>query len=636
MILEERPVRARRGDDDRGLRGRCLARLPLPARRVPARRRARIEGAIAQARGAGLLGDDVAGSGWSFDIELRRRRRRVHLRRGDGAVRVDRGRRGRSPATSRRSRSRSACSASRRRSTTSRPSSNVPLILRWGAAAYADDRHRGVDRPQAVLRLRRTSRSPGVYEVAFGATLRELLALAGGVPGGRRDPGGAPGRRGRRVRRAGPAGHAAHVRGRRARPARRSGSGVVMVFDETADLADALRRIAAFFRDESCGQCVPCRVGTVRQEELLARLAAGRPLDAVDGELARFADLAQAMRDASICGLGQTASSAIESALRAGLVHFDGCRGRRVTPRPHLHRRRRRARRSVPEPPPPAGGRRGRAHHRRRHRLRARGLDDPRGRARPVGIDTPTLCYVENLTPVNVCRVCVVEVTGSRVLVPACSRRVEPGMEVQTDSRARPAVAQGRAGAARVVGRPVARRSRRSPTATSRATPSATTPTPRGSGRRHRRPRAGERDAREPGHHHAADGAARRRDRRPAGQGRQRPLRPGLLALHPLLQVRRGVRRGRPEHVRDRRSPAAASTPGSRPSSTSRLPESACVYCGNCIGVCPTGALMFRSEYDLREAGDLDDPRSRPDRHDLPVLRRRLHAVARTSRTTGS
>ena len=97
-----------------------------------------------------------------------------------------------------------------------------------------------------------------------------------------------------------------------------------MVFDESADLVDALRRISQFFRDESCGQCVPCRVGTVRQEELLARLAAGSPLDSVDGELARFADLAQAMRDASICGLGQTASSAIESALRTGLVHLDG------------------------------------------------------------------------------------------------------------------------------------------------------------------------------------------------------------------------------------------------------------------------------------------------------------------------
>jgi NADH-quinone oxidoreductase subunit F len=101
------------------------------------------------------------------------------------------------------------------------------------------------------------------------------------------------------------------------------GSGVVMVFDETADLPDALRRIAAFFRDESCGQCVPCRVGTVRQEELLARLVAGRPLGSAQEELGRFADVARAMRDASICGLGQTASSAIESAIRAGLVRFD-------------------------------------------------------------------------------------------------------------------------------------------------------------------------------------------------------------------------------------------------------------------------------------------------------------------------
>jgi NADH-quinone oxidoreductase subunit F len=94
------------------------------------------------------------------------------------------------------------------------------------------------------------------------------------------------------------------------------GSGVVMVFDETADLVGALTRIARFFRDESCGQCVPCRVGTVRQEELLARLAAGRTNGSREDELGLLRDIGQAMRDASICGLGQTASSAIESALR--------------------------------------------------------------------------------------------------------------------------------------------------------------------------------------------------------------------------------------------------------------------------------------------------------------------------------
>jgi NADH-quinone oxidoreductase subunit F len=89
------------------------------------------------------------------------------------------------------------------------------------------------------------------------------------------------------------------------------GSGVVMVFDDTVDLRDTLVRIAEFMRDESCGQCVPCRVGTVRQVELLQRLN-GTPASAAD--LALLTELGQAMRDASICGLGQTASAAVESA----------------------------------------------------------------------------------------------------------------------------------------------------------------------------------------------------------------------------------------------------------------------------------------------------------------------------------
>ena len=93
------------------------------------------------------------------------------------------------------------------------------------------------------------------------------------------------------------------------------GSGVVVVLDDSVDLVPFLQRIAAFFRDESCGQCVPCRVGSVRQEELLERLAHDRPLGSFDAEAALFRDIAQAMRDASICGLGQTASSAIESAM---------------------------------------------------------------------------------------------------------------------------------------------------------------------------------------------------------------------------------------------------------------------------------------------------------------------------------
>jgi NADH-quinone oxidoreductase subunit F len=98
------------------------------------------------------------------------------------------------------------------------------------------------------------------------------------------------------------------------------GSGVVLVLDDTASVPDLLRRITRFFRDESCGQCVPCRVGTVRQEELVARLVGGAPLGSVATELSLLSDIGSVARDASICGLGQTALSAVESAVKLGLI----------------------------------------------------------------------------------------------------------------------------------------------------------------------------------------------------------------------------------------------------------------------------------------------------------------------------
>jgi NADH-quinone oxidoreductase subunit F len=93
------------------------------------------------------------------------------------------------------------------------------------------------------------------------------------------------------------------------------GSGVIMLFDDTVSLKQILLRIASFFRNESCGQCVPCRVGAIRQQEAIERLIEGRPLSSVAEEIITLREMGQAMRDASICGLGQTASSALESAL---------------------------------------------------------------------------------------------------------------------------------------------------------------------------------------------------------------------------------------------------------------------------------------------------------------------------------
>ena len=93
------------------------------------------------------------------------------------------------------------------------------------------------------------------------------------------------------------------------------GSGVIIPLNTTTDFPDLVARIAAFFRDESCGQCVPCRVGTIRQEELVHRARSGGVM-----ELDLLTELQQVMADASICGLGHTATNAVRSALVLGLI----------------------------------------------------------------------------------------------------------------------------------------------------------------------------------------------------------------------------------------------------------------------------------------------------------------------------
>jgi NADH-quinone oxidoreductase subunit F len=156
--------------------------------------------------------------------------------------------------------------------------------------------------------------TPGVYEFPFGITLEQLLDSAGGVAGELAAVlvGGAAGSF------VGPDDLAIPLTFEGARHAGISlGSGVVMPFNVETDFGGITRRIAAFFREESCGQCVPCRVGAVRQEEALVRLTNGGDRGA---EIALIDDIARVMRDASICGLGQTASGAIQSAIGLGLV----------------------------------------------------------------------------------------------------------------------------------------------------------------------------------------------------------------------------------------------------------------------------------------------------------------------------
>ena len=196
---------------------------------------------------------------------------------------------------------------------------------------------------------------------------------------------------------------------------------------------------------------------------------------------------------------------------------------------------------------------------------------------RRLAIDTPTLCYLETLTPVNVCRACVVEVEGSRVLVPACSRKLEAGMKIQTDSER---VRHSRRVVLEFLG--------------SSVDMSLTAPEVHGWMERY--------------------GADVNRFG-PAAPTVQQPVKIDnelyvrdysrcILCYKCVEACGEDAQNTFALGVAGRGFDAHISTEFTTP-----LPESACVYCGNCIGVCPTGALMFKSEHDMRAAGTWDESR---------------------------
>ena len=224
---------------------------------------------------------------------------------------------------------------------------------------------------------------------------------------------------------------------------------------------------------------------------------------------------------------------------------------------------------------------------------------------RAQGIDTPTLCYLENLTPVNVCRVCVVEVAGSRVLAPRARARSSRGWRCSrtpSGSATRAgsciellgsSVDVGLAGPAAPDGSLAAYAERYG------ADPSRFGPPAEPAA-------ADERDAREAGHHHAADGE-------PTAATVAQPVKVDnelyvrdysrcILCYKCVEACGVDAQNTFAIAVAGRGFDARISTEWNV-----GLPDSACVYCGNCIGVCPTGALMFRSEHEMREAGTWDE-----------------------------
>ena len=196
--------------------------------------------------------------------------------------------------------------------------------------------------------------------------------------------------------------------------------------------------------------------------------------------------------------------------------------------------------------------------------------------ARKLGIDTPTLCFLESLTPINVCRVCVMELEASRMLVPACSRKVEPNMSIRTDSErvrlSRRLVLEFLASSVDL----------------------STAPAVQAYMERYN-----------------ADperfGVLRATVAQPAKIDNElyvRDYSKCVLCYKCVEACGSDAQNTFAIAVAGRGFSSHIATEFDIP-----LPDSACVYCGNCIGVCPTGALMFKSEYDMRQAGTWSESR---------------------------
>jgi NADH-quinone oxidoreductase subunit F len=277
-----------------------------------------VSDAVDEARQAGIIGRNVFGSGLDFDIEMRLGAGAYICGEETALLESIEGKRGFPrikppfPTT---------------HGLFGKPTvinnvetfSNLPLILDGGAAEYRNIGTQRSPGPKLFCVSGQTQR-PGLYEVPFGVTLRHLLFdLAGGLKRGRKL---------QAVLMGGAAGAFASEKDldvilsfeNLSAAGLPLGSGAVMVFDDSADIRDVLKRLGHFFADESCGKCYPCQLGTQRQYEILGRAAAGA---AVAGDRERLADVGGTMIDASLCGLGQTAATAVLSAMKLWPELFD-------------------------------------------------------------------------------------------------------------------------------------------------------------------------------------------------------------------------------------------------------------------------------------------------------------------------
>jgi len=275
--------------------------------------------ALEEARQAGVIGEDIFGAGLDFDIEMRLGAGAYICGEETALLESIEGKRG-FPRIKPPFPTTHGLFGNPTVINNVETFCNVPLILERGAAEY---RKMGTERSPGpkLFCVSGQIQRPGLYEVPFGVTLRHLLFdLAGGLKQGRQL---------QAVLMGGAAGAFAAEKDldvilsfeNLSAAGLPLGSGAVMVFDDSADMRDVLKRLAHFFADESCGKCYPCQLGAQRQYEILDRTAAGRP---VAGDRERLLDVGGTMIDASLCGLGQTAATAVLSAMKLWPEMFDG------------------------------------------------------------------------------------------------------------------------------------------------------------------------------------------------------------------------------------------------------------------------------------------------------------------------
>ena len=266
--------------------------------------------AIEQARDWGLLGDDILGSGLSFDIEVREGAGAFVCGEASALVASIEGRRGQ-PRPKPPRMTEQGLFGMPTNINNVETFANIPLIIAEGGAAYAQSGTEG-SKGTKIFALAGQVKNTGLVEVPMGATIREIVfEVGGGIPRGREF---------KAVQMGGPSGGcvpAAHLDLPIDYDSLREvgaimGSGGMIVMDETTCIVDIARYFISFCAAESCGACAPCRLGNVRLEEILDRICAG---EGTEADLDRLEQLADVVRRTTLCGLGQTAPNPVLSTL---------------------------------------------------------------------------------------------------------------------------------------------------------------------------------------------------------------------------------------------------------------------------------------------------------------------------------